>query len=56
MVTAFVEIKLIISTLPSAKNVTHRYQNEKLNGRMRDEHLNRQPFDSLFEAQVLTEG
>jgi putative transposase len=28
---------------------------ESFNGRMRDEHLNGQLFDSLFEAQVLTE-
>ncbi len=28
---------------------------ESFNGRMRDEHLNGQLFDNLFEAQVLTE-
>jgi putative transposase len=28
---------------------------ESFNGRMRDEHLNGQQFDSLLEAQVLTE-
>ena len=28
---------------------------ESFNGRMRDEHLNGQLFDSLLEAQVLTE-
>ena len=28
---------------------------ESFNGRMRDEHLNGQVFDSLLEAQVLTE-
>jgi len=28
---------------------------ESFNGRLRDEHLNGQPFDSLLEAQVLTE-
>ena len=29
---------------------------ESFNGRLRDEHLNGQQFDSLLEAKVLTEG
>ena len=55
---AYTERLADIGAAPSIGTVGDSFDNawvESFNGRMRDEHLNGQLFDNLFEAQVLTE-